>query len=314
MRLALHPTGETGHRAGRILLAEPSLEALGIYGHRSPTTEERRATAITSLAGFAVLATDDTVAPLDLAAIAVDDGLSCVLAADTDPGPDLAARFATRGLSLLVAASLPGLAEALAHRAEAGGSGGLLLAWTRQGKPGRREIAVPFPEPVGARWGARLPPRPGDPPGDTRVEVTLEGPWAGALARVTSGTGRRRVERLVGRGRRSPPPRGHRPGGRGLAAGRRRGASRGLEASHRGGGLPRRRASGSGWRSPAWAGATERRPMASDRPAARAQVPVWRVASPVAAVRRVGAVGSGPRGSLAVAGGDRRRQRRHLRQ
>lgn len=197
MRLALHPAGEIGHRAGRILLAEPGLEALGIYGHRSPTTEERRATAITSLAGFAVLATDDTVAPLDLAAIAVDDGLSCVLAADLDPGPDLAARFATRGLSLLVAASLPGLAEALAHRAEAGGSGGLLLAWTRQGKPGRRDTAIPFPEPVGARWGTRLPPRPGDPPGDTRVEVTLEGPWAGALARVTSGTGRRRVERLV---------------------------------------------------------------------------------------------------------------------
>jgi hypothetical protein len=197
VRLALHPTSETGHRAGRILLAEPGLEALGVYGHRSPATEERRATAITSLAGFTVLATDDAVAPLDLAAIAVDDGLSCVLAADTEPGPALAARFATRGLSLLVAASLPGLAEALAHRAEAGGSGALLLAWTRQGKPGPRQVPVPFPEPVGARWGSRLPARPGDPPGDTRVEVTLEGPWAGALARVTSGTGRKRQERLV---------------------------------------------------------------------------------------------------------------------
>ena len=69
--------------------------------------------------------------------------------------------------SLLVAASLPGLAEALAHRAAGpAGSGALLLAWTRQGKPGRREVAVPFPAPVGARWGTRLPPRPGDPAGD----------------------------------------------------------------------------------------------------------------------------------------------------
>jgi hypothetical protein len=197
VRLALHPTGEAGHRAGRILLAEPSLEALGIYGHRSPTTEERRATAITTLAGFTVLATDDTVAPLDLAAIAVEDGLSCVLAADLEPEPSLASRFATRGLSLLVAASLPGLAEALAHRAEEGGRGSLLLAWTRQGKPGRRDVAIPFPDPVGARWGSRLASRPGDPPGETRVEVPLGGTWAAALARVTSGTRRKREERLV---------------------------------------------------------------------------------------------------------------------
>lgn len=197
MRLALHPTGETGHRAGRILLAEPGLEALGVYGHRSPAAEERRATAITSLAGFAVLASDDAVAPLDLAAIAVEDGLSCVLAADVQPGPELAARFAGRGLSLLVAASLPGLAEALAHRVETGGRDPLVLAWTRPGKPGPREVAVPFPAPLGARWGTRLPTRPGDPPDETRVEVALEGAWAGALARVTTGKKRKRRERLV---------------------------------------------------------------------------------------------------------------------
>ena len=199
MRLALHPTGDTGHRAGRILLAEPGLEALGIYGRRTPATEEPRAMAVTDLAGFAVLASDDVLAPLDLAAIAVADGLSCVLAADVSPGEELAARFASRGLCLLVAASLPGLAEALAHRAAADGPppGELLLAWTRPGKAGRREVAVPFPGPVGARWGARLAPRPGDPATTSRVEVPLEGPWGGALARASWGKGRRREERLV---------------------------------------------------------------------------------------------------------------------
>lgn len=199
MRLALHPTGEIGQRAGRILLAEAELEALGIYGHRGTGTEERRATAITSLAGYAVLASDDGVAPLDLAGIAVADGLSCVLAADIDSPPDLAGRFAARGLTLLVAASLPGLAEALAHRALGDGSlpGTLLLAWTRPGKPGRRDVAVPFPDPVGARWGTRLPTRPGDPGSTTRAEALLDGPWAGALARLTAGTGRKRTERLV---------------------------------------------------------------------------------------------------------------------
>ncbi len=199
MRLALHPTGEIGHRAGRILLAEAGLEALGIYGYRGTGTEERRATAVTSLAGYTVLAGDDSVAPLDLAAIAVADGLSCVLAADTDPPPDLAERFAVRRLTLLVAASLPGLAEALAHRVVRGDSaaGTLLLAWTRPGKAGRRDVAVPFPAPVGARWGAHLPARPGDPRTTTRAEVPLDGPWAGALARLTAGTGRKRTEALV---------------------------------------------------------------------------------------------------------------------
>ena len=199
MRLALHPTGETGRRAGRILLAEPGLEALGIYGRRSAATEERRATAITDLAGFTVLASDDATAPFDLAAIAVADGLSCVLAADVTPDPALAGRFAAIGRSLLVAASLPGLAEALAHRAFGRGPGPdtLLVAWTREGKTERRDVAVPFPAPVGARWGTRLPPHPQDAATTTRAEVPVAGPWAGALARVTVGTGRKRQERLV---------------------------------------------------------------------------------------------------------------------
>jgi hypothetical protein len=197
VRLALHPAGEVGRRAGRILLAEAGLEALGIYGSRRPGTEERRATAITDLAGFTVLASDDTTAPLDLAAIAVADGLSCVLAADVVPPPVLAARFAARGLALLVAASLPGLAEALAPRAEVPGATERLLAWTRLGKPGRRDLAIPFPEPLRARWAERLAPHAEDPPGTTRAAAPVEGPWAGALARTAAGSGRRRREGLA---------------------------------------------------------------------------------------------------------------------
>jgi len=198
VRLALHPTRDVGHRAGRILTAEAALEALGIYGHRGPGTEDRRATAISSLEGFAVLACDDLTAPLDLAAIAAEDGLSCVLAADTAPPPDLAARFAARGRCLLVAASLPGLAEALASRLPVPPEEEpRLVAWTLEGKPGPRQVAVPFPDPVGARWGRRLPVRPGDPPSLSRVEVPLAGPWAGALARATTGARRHRRQHLV---------------------------------------------------------------------------------------------------------------------
>ena len=50
---------------------------------------------------------------------------------------------------------------------------------------------------MGARWGTRLPTRPEDPAGAIRAEVPLDGPWAGALARLVAGAGRRRTERLV---------------------------------------------------------------------------------------------------------------------
>src|SRR5512136_2038714 len=159
MRLALHPTTEAGHRAGRILLGEPDLEALGIYGHRSHSTEDRRTMAVTDLAGFTVLISDDATAPLDLAAIAAEDGLSCVLAADASPPPLLAARFARQGLTLLLGAGTAGLAESLRfHQAlQAHPGQEAAVAWTVAGKPLRRGEAVPFPDPLGACWGRRLP-------------------------------------------------------------------------------------------------------------------------------------------------------------
>lgn len=199
MRIALHPTTDVGHRAGRLLLAEADLDALGIYGHRGPATEDRRSTAITDLAGFAVLASDDTVSPLDLAGIAVEDHLSCILAADTSPGPGLADRFSRAGLTLLVAASPAGLAGALRHHEALAPAAGreVLVAWTVPGKPLRRGEAVPFPGPLGARWGRRLPARPGQDPSLVLVEVPVEGPWGGALAQVAGRPGPRPTQSLV---------------------------------------------------------------------------------------------------------------------
>lgn len=199
MRLALHPTTEIGQRAGRILLAEADLEALGIYGRRGPGTEDRRSTAINDLAGFRLLVTDDRTGPLDLASIALADGLSCVLSAEADPPSSLADRFSEQGLTLLAGASLPGLAEALRFHPEARveNESEVLIAWTVEGKPLRRGRAVPFPNPLGARWGRPFPPRPHDPPEWRRVEVPVEGPWAGALARVGGTDGGHDGERLV---------------------------------------------------------------------------------------------------------------------
>ena len=179
MRIALHPTTETGHRAGRILLGEPELEALGIYGHRSRSTEDRRSMAITELTGFELLISDDATAPLDLAAIAAEDGLSCVLAADPTPPPLLAARFARQGLILLLNANTAGLAETLPfHEALRTGPGWeVLVAWTTEAKPLRRGVAVPFPDPLGARWGRRLPAGT-DPPSSPASKSPSRGPGA----------------------------------------------------------------------------------------------------------------------------------------
>jgi len=199
VRIALHPTTDTGHRAGRLLLAEAGLEALGIYGHRGPATEDRRSTAITDLAGFTVLVSDDTVAPLDLAAIAIEDRLSCVLAADVSPGPGLSNRFSHARLTLLVAASPAGLAGALRHHEALASAAGreVLLAWTVPGKALRRGEAIPFPGPLGARWGRRLPSRPGQDPSLVLVEVPVEGPWGGALAQVAGRAGPHPTQSLV---------------------------------------------------------------------------------------------------------------------
>jgi hypothetical protein len=185
VRLALHPTTEVGHRAGRILLAERDLAALGFYGYRGRAAEDRRSLVITRLAGFSLLASDDATAPLDLAAIAAEDELSCVLAAAVDPPARLADRFLRSGLTLLVDAGLSGLAGALRFHetVHARPEQEVLISWTVTGKPLRRGEAVPFPSPLGARWGRRLDPGPD--PAVRRLEVPMEGPWGGALARVT---------------------------------------------------------------------------------------------------------------------------------
>ena len=58
MKIALESTGKIGSRAARVLLAERSVEGLGLIGRRS-TSGDPRITTITNLAGWDVVATDD---------------------------------------------------------------------------------------------------------------------------------------------------------------------------------------------------------------------------------------------------------------
>jgi hypothetical protein len=187
MRIALHAVGETGTRAGLILLAERSLTALGIYGGGS-LASDRRALRISALAGFDLLVTDDPD-PGPLAAIAVEDGLSCVTTGAVAAA--VAERFATQGRTLLTGTDLRGLAATLAAHEAAGMEGPVRtnVAWTIPGKSLRRGLAVGFPDPVGARWGRSVP---------GGVEVPVGGSWAAASVTVTGRFAGKTVERLVG--------------------------------------------------------------------------------------------------------------------
>ncbi len=192
MRIALHSTSDVGRRAGRILLAERDLIALGLYGHDGSRVADRRTIVIRELAGYDLLVTDDVAGASAFAGIAADDGISCVVtASEVDPG--LSERFTAAGLTLLVGAgSVEAIATSLATHevARCDEVSSVTLAWTVPGKALHRGVAAAFPDPVGARWGR--------PAGHDRVEVPIAGPWAGATATIHGKVGGEVVQRVVG--------------------------------------------------------------------------------------------------------------------
>lgn len=196
MRIALHADGAVGRRTGRILLGERNLAALGRYGDAETRIEDRRTTAIRTLTGYELLVTDAPDGP-SFARIAVDEGLHAVLSADAPVPDDLADAAERRGVTILVAADLgPGIAETLAAHEAARTSRQVhvRVAWTEQGVPLRRGVAVPFPDPVGARWGRTISQKGSR----EQVAVPIQGPWAAALATVSGRIAGRRGERTVG--------------------------------------------------------------------------------------------------------------------
>lgn len=194
MRIAIHPVGEVGRRAALILLAERNLVALGLYGYQGAISE-RRTIKIRELTGYSPLATDDTESASNLAGIAADDGIPCVVTADQIDS-EVVHRFEERGLALLVGANLSGIAESLtAHEvARTEHVARTITAWTVPGKPLRRGEAVAFPQPVSARWGDVA----GRDDGGVRIRVPIEGEWAGASATVIGDVNDERVQRVVG--------------------------------------------------------------------------------------------------------------------
>jgi hypothetical protein len=202
MRIALHAAGEIGTRAGRILLAEPSLTALGLYGQEG-ATEDRRTTVVRRLTGFDAFVTDADTDVRSFVAIAAEEGLHCIVTSTPRLDRRIGDRFAAAGRTLLVGASVAsGIAETLAvhELARTNDDREITIAWTEPGRAERRGIAVPFPDPVGPRWARRTGRRPrrSSARRTTRMVAHLPDPWAAALVRVTGVSDGRTVDHIVG--------------------------------------------------------------------------------------------------------------------
>ena len=194
MRIALHAVGDAAQRAGRILLAESDLVALGLYGHGGSHVADRRTIAIRELTGFDILVTDDVDAASAFAGIALDDGLDCVVSAAAVDA-DLDQRYAAAARTLLVdSGSVSSIAACLASHevARTDGVAAVTMAWTVPGKPLHRGQAIAFPDPVGGRWGRRVGRSP------EQIEVPVEGEWAGASVTVLGRVAGESTRRVVG--------------------------------------------------------------------------------------------------------------------
>jgi len=195
VRIAVHQTAEVGLRASRIILAERSLETLGLLDRNPRRTADPRVERADDLTGYDVLVVDGLEDIEELAQRALAGGAAMCVWNEFETG-DLDGDFIEASTPLLSGANLAsGIAPCLAaHEVARGGHVmEVSIAWTEPGSALRRGEAVPFPDPVGARWAKRASL------GSRDVLIApLDGEWAAAMARVTSVTDTGVVTRVVG--------------------------------------------------------------------------------------------------------------------
>jgi hypothetical protein len=177
MKIALDHTSEIGIRAGRLILGERDLDKLGIV-RRDVKDRDRRLVRLDRVGDFDAVVTDDPESAI--LPEAVEAGVPCVLWADeVDPALDYASVPILTGANLVT-----GIGRSLVKREAgvAGPSAEAVFAWTEPGKPLRSGEPVTFPDPVGARWGARRRMT------NRLLEVAAPVPdeWAGVLVRTTT--------------------------------------------------------------------------------------------------------------------------------
>ena len=185
MRVALEATGKIGSRAARVLLAERSVEAVGLIGRRA-TSPDPRVTTITNLAGWDVVASDATDHLARRYRQASDHGIPLVV-------PDSDFEIGAEPDIPMVVGANPsfGLAASMAaHECDRHHNPlEALVGWTEPGTPLRKGLPLTFPKPIGNVWAeATQNIWPAAPPVTRFLEAPVDGPWTGLSVRVTAAT------------------------------------------------------------------------------------------------------------------------------
>jgi hypothetical protein len=183
VRILLDATTEVGLRAGKVLLAEPEVEWIGLWNE--PTAElQVRSGPASEITGYDVAVTDriDHLGPF-IARCSVAE-VPVVVWHD-------AANVARGGAAVpvVVGANVgSGLADILIHHPAGlpGDDDTVEIAWTEPGSPLRSGEAFAFPEPIGMSWARRRSPG--------RYVAFRDDEWSGAVLRVSGPSG----ERIVG--------------------------------------------------------------------------------------------------------------------
>ena len=177
MRVALAPAETIGLRAGRVLLADRRVQAIGAYG-TDVQSRDQRVTTIKSPQGWDLLVSD---APFDDPRIlsALRHGIPIVtpytlseISSSVGSSSVVAAASAQAGIPA-------SLAELLLLRFDSIRS--ISAAITIESKRLRRGQPAAFPQPVGALWSERVPSPVSTPQGLS----FFHSPYDGSLAAVS---------------------------------------------------------------------------------------------------------------------------------
>lgn len=149
------------------------------------------------LATYDALLTDNKEPTTDIE-MALNAGVNCVVWVDADEA--FAAydeAFAAADLRLLTGCNVAtGITPSLlAH--EVAATGNVLeteIAWTEPGSARRRGRGIPFPDPVGSRWGEER----ATGLADRAFVARVSGEWAAAMAKITGASASGVVTRIVG--------------------------------------------------------------------------------------------------------------------
>lgn len=185
MKIALDATGRIGSRAARVLLAERSVQALGLIGRRS-TSGDPRVSTIKNLAGWDLLASDDVDRVERSYRQASDHGIPLVALAGETPAlqdPDIPVIVGAdhrSGLAVCLAAH-----ECARHDVPIE----VVVGWTEPGRALRRGRPLVFPQPIGGLWARQGRDIWSEAPSGTQfLAAPVEGPWTGLVVRVTAAT------------------------------------------------------------------------------------------------------------------------------